>query len=65
MKKYGIVSSFNIRADHWAKELKGQREWSHKWASLNDPKLYSGEHAPDTFSAKVQVIILSFYILAN
>lgn len=47
---------FKNRADHWAKELKGQRDWSHKWAALNDPKLYLGEHSADTYSTKVQVI---------
>ena len=48
----------NNRADHWAKELKGQRDWSQKWSALNDPKLYLGEHASDTYPTKVQVLLL-------
>ena len=45
-----------IRTDHWAKELKGQKEWSVKWAALNDPKLYLGEHASSNYKFKAQVI---------
>ena len=46
-KILGNVASDYQRVDRWAKEIKGQKEWSHKWGLLNDPKLYGGENAPE------------------
>ncbi|EGF80816.1 hypothetical protein BATDEDRAFT_24740 [Batrachochytrium dendrobatidis JAM81] len=45
--------------DRVAKELKGQREWSEKWQTLNDPKLYLGEQAPAPTKWSAYSVIVS------
>jgi hypothetical protein len=45
--------------DQWAKELRGQKEWSRRWGSLNDPKMYSnGDEDVKKAAARTVVSIL-------
>ncbi|KAJ3192495.1 hypothetical protein HK101_006385, partial [Irineochytrium annulatum] len=46
----GLIRDEATWIDRIALERKAEREWSDRWGSLNDPRLYLGEDAPDKWA---------------